>query len=189
MSTSAISTEDRIRRLEDREAIKDLVTMYGFVMDERSISGIRKLFADDAEFRTPDGYINTSSLDELVAMYEGRFDVNGPTNHFVHGHVVRFDPGNADLAYGLVSSHVEVSRKGVPLIGAIRYADTYVRTQAGWRFKARVMSYMYYVDVHEYPEAIHVAERVRIYGDDRLGDWPVVLTANPDLEWLDMFLS
>jgi hypothetical protein len=181
--------ELRLRRLEDRERIRALVDLYGIVMDERKIAGIRRLFAEDAVFATADGYISTTSLDELVAMYEGRFGASGATNHFAHGHIIRFDATDADLAYGIVNSHVEVARLGEPMIAAIRYHDTYVRAGEAWKFRKRLMTYMYYLNIRDYGEAMVRQDRVRVYGDARLADWPAAPGAAGDSSWLDPFLD
>src|SRR3712207_2996410 len=88
--------EQRIRRLEDRAAIEDLAVLYGLVMDERDVEGIRRLFTDDATLRSADGVFAAKGIEEIVTTYQGRFDVLGATNHFVHGHVVRIDDGDPD---------------------------------------------------------------------------------------------
>ncbi|HEY9350590.1 MAG TPA: nuclear transport factor 2 family protein, partial [Acidothermales bacterium] len=129
----ALTTEERVRRLEDRAAIQDLAVMYGYVMDERVVDGIARLFTNDATLRSADGVFAATGLDEIVKTYQGRFDVLGPTNHFVHGHVVQFDDGEPDVATGIVSSHAEVVRNDQPMWVALRYQDTYRRTPEGWR--------------------------------------------------------
>jgi ketosteroid isomerase-like protein len=180
--------ERRIQRLEDRAAIQDLAVLYGLVMDERDLDGVRRIFADDATLRSQDGVFAASGLEEIVTTYQGRFDVLGPTNHVSHGHVVRFDDADPDVATGLVASHAEVSRNGTPMVVALRYKDRYVRTAGGWKFADRLMSYMYYVDVREYAEALGDPMRVRAYGDRRPADWPEKLTDKPDLAWLSDLL-
>ncbi|HJY26277.1 MAG TPA: nuclear transport factor 2 family protein [Actinomycetes bacterium] len=168
----ALTTEERVRRLEDRAAIQDLAVMYGYVMDERVVDGIARLFTNDATLRSADGVFAATGLDEIVKTYQGRFDVLGPTNHFVHGHVVQFDDGEPDVATGIVSSHAEVVRNDQPMWVALRYQDTYRRTPEGWRFADRLMSYMYYVDVREYAEVLGQELRVRTYDQPAPGDWP-----------------
>jgi ketosteroid isomerase-like protein len=181
--------ERRIQRLEDRAAIQDLVVLYGFVMDERDIEGVRRIFADDATLRSQDGVFAASGIEEIVKTYQGRFDALGPTNHVSHGHVVRFDESDPDVAYGVLASHAEVVRNGQPMVVGLRYKDRYHRTPDGWKFSDRLMSYMYYVDVREYAEALGDPLRVRAYGDRRPADWPEKLTDNPDTKWLSDLLA
>ena len=184
-----LALEDRIRRVEDRAAIQDLVVLYGFVMDERDVPGIHRLFAHDATLRSQDGVFAATGIDEIVKTYEGRFAALGPTNHVSHGHVVRFDDADPDAAAGLVAGHAEVVRDGKPMVVGLRYKDGYRRTAEGWRFRSRLMSYMYYVPITEYVEVIGTPLRVRAYGDERPADWPEKLTDNPDLRWLADFLA
>ena len=180
--------EERVRRLEDRVAIKDLAVLYGFVMDERDIAGVRKIFAPDATLRSQDGVFNATGIEEIVKTYEGRFAALGPTNHFSHGHVVRFDDADPDRATGLLASHAEVVRDGKSMLVALRYKDVYRRGPAGWQFADRLMSYMYYIPVAEYAEGLPGNLRVRAYGDQRPADWPESLTDDPDLSWLTKLL-
>jgi hypothetical protein len=183
------SLDDRIRRIEDLSAIKDLAVLYGFVMDERDLGSVRRLFAADATLRSADGVFAATGIEEIVKTYEGRFAALGPTNHFTHGHVVRIDDADPDRATGVLSSHAEVVRDGTAMIVGLRYKDAYRRASVGWQFQDRLMSYMYYIDVREYAESLPGPLRVRAYGDQRPADWPEALTDKPDLGWLTDLLA
>jgi len=173
------SMEARVTRLEDRNAIQELGVLYGFIMDERDEEGIRQIFCEDASLRSQDGVFAANGLEEIVTTYLGRFAALGPTNHFSHGHVIRFDDSDPDRATGLLASHAEVSRNGVAMQVALRYKDTYRRVDGRWRFADRLMSYMYYLPFAELPDGLGVRNSVRAYGDHRPVDWPEVLYA-PD---------
>jgi hypothetical protein len=170
---------DRVLRLEDRAAIQELGVLYGFVMDERDEEGIRQIFCADATLRSQDGVFAATGIEEIVATYLGRFAALGPTNHFSHGHVVRFDDADSDRATGLLAGHAEVSRNGVAMQVALRYKDAYRRVEGSWRFADRLMSYMYYLPFSELSSGLGEADSVRAYGDRRPADWPEVLYA-PD---------
>jgi hypothetical protein len=49
-------------------------------MDERDIDGVRRPLSTDATLRSQDGVFAAKGTDEIVATYQGRFDVLGPTN-------------------------------------------------------------------------------------------------------------
>lgn len=183
-----VSLKRRIARLEDRAAVTELAVLYGYVMDERDLAGIRRIFCADATLRSADGVFAATGIEEIVKTFQGRFDALGPTNHFTHGHVIRFDDSDPDTATGLLASHAEVVRDGTPMVVALRYQDRYRRAPDGWRFADRLMSYMYYVDVREYPDALGDALRVRAYGDRRPADWPEVL-AGGHPGWLKDYLG
>lgn len=188
MSTD-LSLEARVGRLEDQSAIQALGILYGYVMDERDEDGIRRLFCEDATLRSQDGVFGATGMDEIVSTYLGRFATLGPTNHFSHGHVVRFEDSDPDVAYGLLAGHAEVTRNGAAMLVALRYKDTYRRVEGTWRFADRLMSYMYYLPVPEYAEGISDLNSVRAYGDHRPADWPESLyNGGKKNDWLWDFL-
>jgi hypothetical protein len=170
-----VSESRRIQRLEDRAAIQELAVLYGFVMDERDEDGIRQIFCEDATLRSQDGVFAANGIEEIVTTYLGRFAALGPTNHFSHGHVVRFEEADPDRATGLLASHAEVSRNGVAMQVALRYKDVYRRDRGSWRFADRLMSYMYYLPFDELATGLGDRNGVRAYGDHRPSDWPEVL--------------
>jgi len=182
------SPAERVERLESRLAIQELGVLYGFVMDERSERGIRQIFARDAVLKSEDGVFAAGGIDEIVEAYQARFAVLGPTNHFSHGHVIRFDESDRDLAYGLLAAHAEVSRKGVAMQVALRYKDVYRRHRGRWQFAERVMGYMYYLPFAELPEGLGDRDSVRAYGDRRPADWPEVLYRAQGASLLDAYL-
>jgi ketosteroid isomerase-like protein len=166
--------EARIRRLEDLEAIRGLAVRYGYAVDERDIDAICALFSPDGELRTTRESKGRGHA-AIAEYYRKGYKVLGPTNHFTHGHIVDFDAGDPDRATGVVFSHAEVVRDGVPMVTAMRYHDTYQREAAGWRFRERVQSYMYFVDVQEYRDALASELRMRrAPGAWQPADWPAV---------------
>jgi ketosteroid isomerase-like protein len=189
IAMSEAGIEARLRRIEDKADIEDLVVLYGFVMDERDLAGVRRLFTEDATLRSHDGVFAASGLDQILQTYQGRFGALGPTNHVSHGHVVRFDEDNPDIARGLVAGHAEVVRNDEPMLVALRYRDVYRRTQDGWRFQDRLMGYMYYASVQDYAEALKGPLSVRAYGDKRQAHWPEALYGPSVPAWLGDFLS
>jgi ketosteroid isomerase-like protein len=163
----------RIRRLEDREEIKELVARYGFVVDNRDMAGIANCFVDDAWVFSKDGKHNSRGKEDVVNQYHGRFAVLGPTNHFTHNHVIWFDDDNPDLAYGLLNAHGEVFRNGQAMMSALRYDDEYRRdTDGKWRFQGRMMSYIYYLRFEEIGTYFGDPMRVRAYEQPQQADWP-----------------
>src|SRR5690625_731207 len=183
------SLEERIRRVEDRAAIQELAVLYGFIMDERDETGIRQIFMENATLRSQDGVFAATGIDEIVDTYLGRFKALGPTNHYSHGHVVRFYDDDPDAAYGLIASHAEVVRNDTPMQVALRYKDEYRRVDGQWNFYDRLMSYMYYLPISEMSEALGDRNSVRAYGDKRPADWPESLYADSGSQWLHKYLQ
>jgi hypothetical protein len=183
------SLETRIKYIEDRQEISDLVFMYGVIMDERDFDGIDRLFSPDATLRSADGVFGADGLQEIRDTYQGRFDALGATNHFTHGNVIRFDDEDPDHAFGFVVGHAEVNRDGTAMWVALRYKDEYIRTAKGWQFKARVMSYMYYTPVEQYAKVLVTDNRVLAYGEATQGDWPDALRPGGDVSWIQDWIQ
>src|SRR5436309_1967487 len=97
------SVEDRVRRLEDKDEIRELVGRYGFMVDNRDIPALRDLFTDDAQVKSKDGKHASEGIEQIMKQYDTRFSVLGPTNHFTHNHVIWFDEKDPDHAYGLLN--------------------------------------------------------------------------------------
>ncbi|MGI9245512.1 MAG: nuclear transport factor 2 family protein [Steroidobacteraceae bacterium] len=168
------SLEQRIRRLEDRVEIGELVARYCLVMDNRDVDAIAGLFTPTARVRSADGVMNSAGQAAILEMFRGRFRVLGPSNHFTHDRLVEFDPADPDRATGLVLSHAEMQRKQQPMLAAMRYHDVYRRHDGAWRFEERVLSFMYYVPTAEYLDAFGpgLGRRMRAYDEAVPADWP-----------------
>jgi hypothetical protein len=164
--------EGRVRQLEDRARIEELAVLYGLCVDDRDLEGIRALFSPTASLRTKAGVVKGSNQDEVVAYFAKHLPNLTPSNHFVHGHVITFDDDDTDLATGVVSSHAEMVRNGIPMITAMRYYDTYRRVGGQFVFEERVQTYMYFVDVREYVEALGSDLPIRSGAQPQPADWP-----------------
>jgi len=160
----------RLQRLEDREAIRDLVACYGQVVDDRDLEGVQALFTEDAVFRTRGGEMNAMGLAAVMDNFRGRFQAMTASGHFVHDHIISFQSDSA--AQGFVTSHAELVRDGQSFIVAMRYHDQYRRVEDKWQFSERVVSFFYYLPTHRYPELLPRRERVYGYGEPVAADWP-----------------
>lgn len=165
-----LTVEQRLRRIEDRQAIEDIVVRYGLAVDDHDLPGVKALFVEHGSLRQHSGVSKGQGVEAIGAYFAERFRVLGPTNHFVHGHLVEFDSDNR--AHGIVSSHAEVWRDGAPMLTALRYLDTYCKVGGRWLFEERVQSYMYFVDVREYPDVLGSRLRVRAGAEYKPADWP-----------------
>jgi ketosteroid isomerase-like protein len=171
--------ERRIRRLEDRVEIGELIARYGLVMDDRDIDGMPALFTPDVVIRSDDGVLDVTGLEGAVKMFCGRFAVLGPSNHVTHDRIITFDEADPDHASGIVLSHAEMNRKGKAMVAAIRYHDAYRRHEGRWKFAARRLSFFYYVPAIEYSDALSagLALRNRAYEHPSPADWPESLAS------------
>jgi ketosteroid isomerase-like protein len=167
------SVEDRVRRLEDKDQIRELVGRYGFMVDNRDIPALRDLFTDDAQVKSKDGKHASEGIEQIMKQYDTRFSVLGPTNHFTHNHVIWFDENDPDHAYGLLNAHGELVRHGKAMMSALRYDDEYRRCPDGkWRFEKRMMSYFYYLQPDEISKYLPELNRMRAYDEPAPIDFP-----------------
>ena len=166
--------EERVRHLEDRVAIGELIARYGLVLDNRDVDAIESLFTPDARVWSADGAMDARGRQAVIEVFRGRFDLLGPSNHFTHDRIVEFDHMDPDRATGLVLAHAELQCKGQPMLAAIRYQDVYQRCEGRWRFRERGLSVMYYVPTAEYLDAMGpgIATRMRAHDRALPADWP-----------------
>lgn len=172
---SDVDMQARVERLENRLDIQELAVLYGFYVDERDLDGLREIFCEDGSMSSADGTYGARGLDAVIETYERRFESLGPSHHFTHGHVVRFDAEDPDLATGLVAAHAEVHSHGTPMQVALRYQDVYRRTGGRWRFLDRRLSFLYYLPMADVATVFGAADAVRMAGDAAPTDWPAAL--------------
>jgi len=175
MTDQALLT--RIDRLESRVAISEIVAKYCKSCDDRDVPLLRSLFTDDAVVRSDDGVMTSDGIDAVMKMYGGRFEVLGISAHWTHDHIIAFDDTDPDRATGEIFGHAEAHRNGMTLVASLRYQDVYRREGGVWKFASRTLSFLYYVPVGEYPEALGSSDRQRAYGDRRPADYPESLSS------------
>jgi ketosteroid isomerase-like protein len=165
--------EQRLQRLEDQAEIRQLVSRYCFVIDDRDLAGIGDCFTADGRFRSADGVMDAQGRDAIIEQYHGRFAELGPGVHVTHDLVVDFDPSDANRATGLVSCSAELVRQGKAMLVALRYYDEYRRDSDGrWRFADRLLRFFYYLDARDYPDVLIHPLRNRAYAEPAPADFP-----------------
>ena len=165
------SVETRLRRLEDRAELRELVARYAVAIDDRDIEAITALFTPDGAFRSRDGVMNARGREAVVEQFRGRFKALTVSYHFSHDQILSF-AGDPETARGLVTAHAEVWRNGRALVAALRYEDMYRRHEGRWCFADRLLSFLYYLPVDEYAQGLGDRLRMRAYGDHRPADFP-----------------
>jgi ketosteroid isomerase-like protein len=140
--TEAASLEQRIRRLEDIEAIRRLRNRYHFCINEGRYGEIRALFTPDAVVEL--GYLaRYEGIDAIDRGFRGmgereRFFIK----QFVHGHDVTVD---GDTGTGTSYLEARYGRHGVSYLVAGRYDDVYARVDGAWKFQAMTADLFYTV--------------------------------------------
>ncbi len=129
MSTMPDDLAARVRRIEDRFALQDLVVRYFNACDEEDYDALAETFATDAEFA--DAY----GRDQVVEILREDRSTMGTTIHSPDSMLFTFT--GEDTATGVIGAHCELARGGASLYGAMRYVDEYVRERGDWRILRR----------------------------------------------------
>lgn len=151
--------ERRVRAIEDRLAINDLVATYARAVDDRDMDGLRGLFSSDAVFDSTGG--RAEGPDAVIAYYEQRTAAFTASFHVPHAATVAFT--GPDEATGIVSAHAEMAMPDGAFWVALRYHDAYVREDGRWRFRERRVRQLYALPLRDLPD---------LMGDERRVRWP-----------------
>jgi len=128
--------EARIKRLEDRAALNDLVVGYFLAADGDDLEGVGNSFTEDATF-SASGNPAGEGREAIVAFIKASREQMGLTIHTPHYAQLAFD--GPDQARGLVGAHLELVLGGTAVYGAVRYVDEYRRVGEEWRIHKRDM--------------------------------------------------
>ena len=136
-TTQAASKAQALTPLDYIE-IRQLVARYGYAVDTGADNGnmYAELFAPDGAFLDRAGKA-TTGRDALAAVAR-RFQ-RGPQSqfHFLLNHVIEATPDGARGKEYLLQLRMGEPGHENDIFGGGHYEDTYQRTPAGWRFKAR----------------------------------------------------
>lgn len=128
--------ERRIRRLEDRVELQDLVVRYFIASDDDDYAMLASTFARDGVF-SAGSFPGGVGRDAVVECLRSGRKMMGPTVHTPNYTLFTFK--DDDHATGLVGAHLELSIGGRTVFGAVRYVDEYVRLDGRWQFSKRDM--------------------------------------------------
>ena len=145
---------DRMRILEDRLAIMELVGGYALNVDARNYDALAGAFVEDARFYTEDNSLDARGSHVIKAMMEAELPKVAFQFHTIHQHVISFDATDSDRASGIAAGHAEIMREGQAMVLAMRYHDQYQRRATGWKFVERRLEYLYYTPPEGYAKAL-----------------------------------
>lgn len=132
--------EDRIRRLEDRVELLDLVAGYFLASDDDDLAALRECFCEDARF-IASGFNGGAGREGIIAFLKEARAAMGQTVHTIHHAQISFPA--PDEASGIVTAHLELGLGDETCLGAVRYFDTYRRVGGRWRIASREMKIVY----------------------------------------------
>jgi len=140
MAQSGDSFEERLRRLEDAEQIRQLNLEYRRHLDARDLEAYGRLFADDGEWLGGTGYGRTPA--GITAMLTERLAGNPAPPGATSWHMVtesdiqvRGDRATGTITWALIQRG-DGDKPVMRLLG--HYDDTYVRERGRWRYQRRI---------------------------------------------------
>ena len=128
--------EDRVRKLEDRAELHDLVATYFQATDDDNYAQLGLCFTIDATFAAsafPDS-AGRAAITEFLKMARSEMGQTVHTPNYVH---LSFD--GPDAASGTVAAHLELGIGEATYFAAVRYLDRYRREDGQWRIARREM--------------------------------------------------
>lgn len=126
------SLEDRIRLLEDKEAIRELTARYCYAIADGDADALVGLFTHDGSFASERGeWVGVAALRQFYRRSAGRAVTNKP---FVQNHVIEVD---GDQARCRCAAEVRIVDEGGAVTAAGFYADRLQRVDGRWRFARR----------------------------------------------------
>ena len=143
-SEEGMSVDARLQRLEDREAIRELIVDYGHMVDTRNWEGFANLFAEDGQWIGGMGVakgratIKKMMEDTIGPTTAGKIPAgaNGPNLHIFTNEVIKVD---GDAATGVTKwMFVVTNAQNHPqpfYLG--HYDDKFVRVNGEWKFQSR----------------------------------------------------
>ena len=137
------SIEKRLRRLEDREEIRQLLIEYGRTLDRRDFEGFAKLFARDAEY-TGGGGSGAVKGPEAIGKFMEEIFRNNPTGlnypnfHLFSNTTIQIE-GDEATALSKGAFVVRGSNDRPETVMLATYHDTLIRENGAWKFKQRVV--------------------------------------------------
>jgi hypothetical protein len=132
--------EERVKRLEDRAEINDLIVGYFLAADGDDLDGVGDSFTQQATFSSS-GIAAAEGRDAIVAFIRASRQHMGLTIHTPHYAHITFE--HPDSARGLVGAHLELVLGGETVLGAVRYVDCYRRVGERWLIDTRDMRTIY----------------------------------------------
>lgn len=150
--------ESRLRSLENRASLQDLVVRYFVASDDDDYLTLASQFSADATFNAA-GQTVAEGCEAVIAFIRSARENMGLTIHTPDFSLFDFQDG--DHATGLVGAHLELSIAGKSLFGAVRYKDRYFRQDGRWLFQARTLQVIHIGPWEEIGRSLTEPLRVR----------------------------
>jgi len=131
-----MTLEERITRLEDIEAIRQLQAKYQRCLDTRDFDGIAECFHDDVVSSYGNGTMSYNGKSAVLHFLCSVMKLNMPSTHLIHGGEIEVkDVSNANAKWYLEDYLLHQKYK-MKLHGAAIYDIDYVKVDGLWKIKS-----------------------------------------------------
>lgn len=130
------TTDELVRELADREAIRELPMRYCDCLYRNDLTGVVSLFTENGAFIVKDSEheVVTRGRAELKKMYKNLVSETQP-RPLVHSHVIELLSGKS--ATGRCYVEIRSAKVEMERIGGGCYEDEYVKVGEQWKFASR----------------------------------------------------
>jgi hypothetical protein len=133
--------EAALRRLEDREAIRDLKARYFRLLDAKDWAGYRDVFTEDAHFDVQ-SFAEIDGVDDFIALVRETLDGTTTVHHGHMGEITLTSDTEAEGTWSLadyVEWDSDDDRRGIQGYG--RYQEVYRKQNGTWRIASLRLRY------------------------------------------------
>ena len=131
-----MSDATRLARLEEKDALRDLLTAYCYRIAAADVEGVLALFAEDCV------------VDILGTRYEGHEGLRRlyadslavEPKPFVHNHWIELE-ADPTKATGRAVFEIHQKRDGTAETSVGCYSDRYTKREGAWKFQARTFAF------------------------------------------------
>ena len=136
-----LTVEQRLRRLEDREEIRELLMEYGRTLDNADADGYSRLFASDGEW-AGGGFASKTpaKIKEMIERLVANRPAAAGSSHILTNVIMEID-GDAANAWSRWFLFIpgETGKPTVRVAG--QYKDDLVREDGRWKFRRRTLTH------------------------------------------------
>ncbi|MBI4299975.1 MAG: nuclear transport factor 2 family protein [Chloroflexi bacterium] len=123
-------------RLEDRQAIREVMVRYAHGLDSRDLDMVQSVFAPDAYAEY--GTFKDTGADKITEMLRNAINRFQGTLHFMGNQFIQFKDGAADVETYCVASHLIPGEGGQDLLViGLRYYDEMAPQGDHWVIRRR----------------------------------------------------
>ena len=137
-ANDASALQMRVRALEDRAEIEQLLMEYGRTLDARDFAAYSQLFASDGEWIGAQPFGALKGPAAIRARMEAKYNVAPGSFHLLTNAIISIQ---GERATALSKWDFVIPVDGRPVIFAAgRYDDTLIREHGHWKFSKRVVA-------------------------------------------------